>query len=322
MAVYTEVGNDELAAFVSDYDIGEVVSCKGIAEGVENSNFMLQTTTATFILTLYEKRVSPDDLPFFLGLMDHLAAKGIACPTPIHGRDGQALRQVSGRPAAIISYLDGLWVRRPTPNHCLQLGIAIAKLHQAGMDFDKTRANDLSIEGWHDLYAAIEHRADEVLDGLHVELKGALSDLEKNWPGELPAGVIHADLFPDNVFYLGNRLSGLIDFYFACNDSFAYDIVICLNAWCFEADGSFNVTKARQLLSGYNQVRSLSSDELSAMPVLAQGAALRFLLTRLYDLLNHVEGAWVRPKDPLEYLQRLRFHRAVRSPAEYGLGAP
>lgn len=322
MAVYTEVGNDELAAFVSDYDIGEVVSCKGIAEGVENSNFMLQTTTATFILTLYEKRVSRDDLPFFLGLMDHLAAKGIACPTPIHGRDGQALRQVSGRPAAIISYLDGLWVRRPTPNHCLQLGIAIAKLHQAGMDFDKTRANDLSIEGWHDLYAAIEHRADEVLDGLHVELKGALSDLEKNWPGELPAGVIHADLFPDNVFYLGNRLSGLIDFYFACNDSFAYDIVICLNAWCFEADGSFNVTKARQLLSGYNQVRSLSSDELSAMPVLAQGAALRFLLTRLYDLLNHVEGAWVRPKDPLEYLQRLRFHRAVRSPAEYGLGAP
>ena len=322
MAVYTEVGNDELAAFVGDYDIGEVVSCKGIAEGVENSNFMLQTTTATFILTLYEKRVSPDDLPFFLGLMDHLAAKGIACPTPIHGRDGQALRQVSGRPAAIISYLDGLWVRRPTPNHCLQLGIAIAKLHQAGMDFDKTRANDLSIEGWHDLYAAIEHRADEVLDGLHVELKGALSDLEKNWPGELPAGVIHADLFPDNVFYLGNRLSGLIDFYFACNDSFAYDIVICLNAWCFEADGSFNVTKARQLLSGYNQVRSLSSDELSAMPVLAQGAALRFLLTRLYDLLNHVEGAWVRPKDPLEYLQRLRFHRAVRSPAEYGLGAP
>ncbi len=322
MAVYTEVSNDELAAFVGDYDIGEVISCKGIAEGVENSNFMLQTTAGTFILTLYEKRVSPDDLPFFLGLMDHLAAKGIACPTPIHARDGQALRKVAGRPAAIISYLDGLWVRRPTPNHCLQLGIAIAKLHQAGMDFDQTRANDLSIEGWRGLYSAIEARADEVLDGLHEELEGALSDLEKNWPRELLAGVIHADLFPDNVFYLGNRLSGLIDFYFACNDSFAYDIVICLNAWCFEADGSFNVTKARQLLSGYNQVRTLGSDELSAMPMLAQGAALRFLLTRLYDLLNHVEGALVRPKDPLEYLQRLRFHRGVSSPAEYGLGVP
>ncbi len=322
MAVYTEVGNDELAAFVGDYDIGEVVSCKGIAEGVENSNFMLQTTTATFILTLYEKRVSRDDLPFFLGLMDHLAAKGIACPTPIHGRDGQALRQIAGRPAAIISYLDGLWVRRPTPNHCLQLGIAIARMHQAGMDFDQMRANDLSIEGWRGLYAAIEPHADEVLNGLRAELEGALIGLEKNWPRELPAGVIHADLFPDNVFYLGNRLSGLIDFYFACKDSFAYDIAICLNAWCFEADGSFNVTKARQLLSGYNQVRTLCSDELTAMPVLAQGAALRFLLTRLYDLLNHVEGALVRPKNPLEYLQRLRFHRGVRSPAEYGLGAP
>ena len=319
MAVYTEVGDVELAAFVGEYDIGEVVSCKGIAEGVENSNYLLRTTTTTFILTLYEKRVSRDDLPFFLGLMNHLAAKGIDCPTPIHGRDGRTLRQLAGRPAAIISFLDGLWVRRPAPDNCLQLGRAMAKLHKAGRDYDQFRANDLSIDGWRQLTAATASRADEVLDGLRGELGDEFAELEAIWPDDLPAGVIHADLFPDNVFFLRNRLSGLIDFYFACNDFFAYDIAICLNAWCFEPDGSFNITKARLLLSGYNQVRALDPGELAALPVLARGAALRFLLTRLYDLLNRVEGAFVRPKDPLEYLHRLRFHRDVKSPSAYGL---
>ena len=321
MAVYTEVTNDQLGAFVSDYDIGEVASFKGIAEGVENSNYLLQTTQGSFILTLYEKRVAPKDLPFFLGLMDHLAAKGIACPTPIHARDGVALRELAGRPAAIISFLNGLWVRRPGPGHCRQLGSAMAALHQAGQDFDLHRANDLSVAGWRKLLSATAPRADDVQPGLREELEREIAALEEDWPTDLPAGVIHADLFPDNVFFLGDQLSGLIDFYFACNDFLAYDIAICLNAWCFEPDGSFNITKARQLLSGYIGSRSLGDLELQTLPILARGAAFRFLLTRLYDWLNHIEGALVRPKDPMEYVQRLRFHRRVRSPAEYGLDA-
>ena len=318
MAVYTEITDDELEAFICGYDIGRVSSCKGIAEGVENSNYLLQTTQGTYILTLYEKRVSPADLPFFLGLMDHLAAKGIACPTPIHDRDGIALRELAGRPAAVISFLNGLWIRRPVPENCMQLGEAMAALHEAGRDFDVQRRNNLSIAGWRALLDATAPRVDEIQTGLRDELEREIAELEQGWPIDLPAGVIHADLFPDNVFFLDNRLSGLIDFYFACNDYFAYDIAICLNAWCFEPDGSFNVTKARLLLSGYMNVRPLIAAELDALPVLARGAAIRFLLTRLYDLLNHVEGALVRPKDPLEYLQRLRFHRGVRSPAEYG----
>ena len=319
MAVYTEVGDLELAHFVGEYDIGEVVSCKGIAEGVENSNYLLRTTDKSFILTLYEKRVSIDDLPFFLGLMDHLAARGIECPTPIHGRDGRALRRLAGRPAAIISFLDGLWVRRPAAGNCRQLGRAMAKLHKAGLDYERFRANDLSVAGWRKLNAATGAHADDLLDGLGAEIENELAQLEAVWPDDLPAGVIHADLFPDNVFFLGDRLSGLIDFYFACNDFFAYDIAICLNAWCFEPDGSFNITKARLLLAGYGEVRALEPGEVAALPVLTRGAALRFLLTRLYDLLNHVEGALVRPKDPLEYLHRLRFHRGVESPSAYGL---
>ena len=317
MAVYTEITDDELEAFIRGYDIGRVSSCKGIAEGVENSNYLLQTTQGNYILTLYEKRVSPADLPFFLGLMDHLAAKGIACPTPIHDRDGIALRELAGRPAAVISFLNGLWIRRPAPENCMQLGEAMAALHEAGRDFDMQRRNNLSIAGWRALLDATAPRVDEIQTGLRDELEREIAELEQDWPIDLPAGIIHADLFPDNVFFLDNRLSGLIDFYFACNDYFAYDIAICLNAWCFEPDGSFNVTKARLLLSGYMNVRPLIAAELDALPVLARGAALRFLLTRLYDLLNHVEGALVRPKDPLEYLQRLRFHRGVRSPAEY-----
>jgi homoserine kinase type II len=319
MAVYTEITDDELQAFVSSYDIGKVSSCKGIAEGVENSNYLLQTTSNTYILTLYEKRVLPADLPFFLGLMDHLAARGIACPTPIHDRDGVTLRELAGRPAAIISFLSGLWIRRPRPDNCVRLGEAMAALHKAGQDFGMRRPNNLSLDGWRELLAATGPRADQVQIGLRCELEEEVADLETIWPKSLPSGVIHADLFPDNVFFLDDRLSGLIDFYFACNDFFAYDIAICLNAWCFEPDGSFNVTKARMLLAGYIKARPLSADELGALPILARGAAVRFLLTRLYDLLNHVEGALVRPKDPLEYLQRLRFHRGVRSPAEYGL---
>jgi homoserine kinase type II len=319
MAVYTDVPDDELRVFVGEYDIGEVVSCKGIAEGVENSNFLLRTDSGTFILTLYEKRVAPRDLPFFIGLMEHLASAGIACPTPVHGRDGIALRVLCGRPAAIVTFLDGMWPRRIKPFHCAALGGAMAALHRASTSFAMSRPNTLSLAGWRELFEACRGRADEVSPGLADELAGEIDGLEAAWPRDLPSGVIHADLFPDNVFFRGEAVSGIIDFYFACTDFFAYDVAIGLNAWCFEADFSFNVTKARLLLSSYRAARPFSETEMAALPLLARGSALRFLLTRLYDRLNHPPGAMVRPKDPLEYLHKLRFHRGVGGPRAYGL---
>jgi homoserine kinase type II len=319
MAVYTEVSDTEIAAFAEQFAIGRVLSFKGIAEGVENTNYLLLTETTPYILTLYEKRVARSDLPFFLSLIEHLAARGVPCPTPIHGRDGKVLHELCDRSAAITTFLPGAWPRRIGPEHCRELGSALARLHQAGQDFPGRRENALSVAGWRPLFDACAPRADEVADGLAGELDAELAQLERDWPSALPAGVIHADLFPDNVFFESNRLSGLIDFYFACNDFFAYDLAICLNAWCFETDASFNITKARALLSAYRKERALGAEELAALPLLARGAAVRFLLTRLYDWLNRVEGAMVKPHDPMVYVKILRFHRGITGPGAYGL---
>jgi homoserine kinase type II len=244
--------------------------------------------------------------------------QGIACPTPVKARDGVALRRLCGRPAAIVSFLDGMSPRRIQAYHCGGLGGALARLHVAGASFESRRANNLSLAGWQRLFEACGPRAGELRAGLAEELAQDLEALARSWPQQLPQGVIHADLFPDNVFFRGQELSGLIDFYFACTDSLAYDLAICLNAWCFESDGSFNVTKARLMLASYQALRPLAADELAALPLLARGSALRFLLTRLYDWLNPLPGALVRPKDPLEYLQKLRFHRGITSPRGYG----
>ena len=319
MAVYTEVSDDELAAFIADYDIGPVLSFKGIAEGVENSNYVLLTGGGPYILTLYEKRVAEADLPFFLGLIEHLAARGVPCPVPVHGRDGAVLRRLCGRPAAITSFLAGVWPRRPRPDQCAALGEALARLHLAGLDYAPQRANALSLDSWRPLFERCRAGADDVAPGLSAEVAATLSRLDAEWPRDLPRGVIHADLFPDNVFFERDRLSGLIDFYFACNDALVYDLAVCLNAWCFEPDLSFNVTKARLMIARYRAVRRCSADEIAALPRLAEGAALRFLLTRLYDWINQVDGALVKPKDPREYLHKLRFHRGVRDPAAYGI---
>ena len=321
MAVYTDVSADDLTRFLSVYDIGELLSYKGIAEGVENSNFLVHAGAGNFILTLYEKRVAEDDLPFFLGLMEHLAARGITCPQPVKNRQGGVLGKIAGRPAAIVTFLDGLWIRRPSPAHCSAVGEALARLHLAGAAFKQKRANALSIESWRPLYEHAKARGDSVRQGLCREIEMELDELDKSWPRRLPQGVIHADLFPDNVFFLGDKLSGLIDFYFACTDTLAYDVAVCLNAWCFESDHSYNVTKGRSLLNAYGKVRALSEAERNALPVLACGAAMRFLLTRLVDWLAVPDGALVRPKDPLEYYRKLRFHQSVKSVQDYGLGA-
>ncbi|MFG1477901.1 homoserine kinase [Xanthobacter sp. V4C-4] len=321
MAVYTEVSAAEMADFIARYDIGTLTSFHGIAEGVENSNFLVQTTGGTFILTLYEKRVARGDLPFFVGLMQHLAARGLSCPQPVARRDGTVLGELAGRPAAMVTFLPGVSVRRPTAHHCAELGQGLAQLHLAGADFTMERANALSVAGWRPLLDAAHGAADTVAPGLTAAITAALAALEGDWPKGLPSGIIHADLFPDNAFFLDEKLSGIIDFYFACTDAFAYDVAICLNAWCFEPDGSYNVTKGRALLSGYAQLRPLSAVEVAALPQLARGAALRFLLTRLVDWLNVPPGALVKPKDPLEYLKKLRFHQQVAGAEDYGLTA-
>jgi homoserine kinase type II len=319
MAVYTDVTADDLTDFLSRYQVGELRSYKGIAEGVENSNFLLYTSAGNFILTLYEKRVAAGDLPFFLGLMEHLAARGITCPQPVKNRQGGVLGKLAGRPAAIVTFLDGLWIRRPNPGHCAAVGEALARLHIAGKDFPDKRANALSVESWRALYAQAKERGDSVRPGLCAEIAKELDALDKSWPRDLPQGVIHADLFPDNVFFLGDKLSGLIDFYFACTDTLAYDVAVCLNAWCFEPDHSYNVTKGRALLRSYATVRALSAAERAALPMLARGAAMRFLLTRLVDWLAVPEGALVKPKDPLEYYRKLRFHQSVKSVSDFGI---
>ncbi len=319
MAVYTEVSDEDLSGFVAGYDIGEVLSFKGIAEGVENSNYLLRTTQGSFILTLYEKRVDERDLPFFLGLMEFLSGEGIPCPLPVSDRKGNRLRTLSGRPAALITFLDGMWVRRPRTEHCAELGAGLARLHLASEHFQMERQNALLMTAWRELLESCTGKLEGFENGLQGELAADLDEIAKAWPSVLPRGVIHADLFPDNVFFLGGKLSGFIDFYFACTDFFAYDIAICLNAWCFETDGSFNITKAKALLRGYQAARTLNAAEISALPTLARGAAMRFLVTRLFDWINTPAGAFVKPKDPVEYIKKLRFHRQIESATEYGL---
>jgi homoserine kinase type II len=320
LAVYTPLDEATIRGLVEDYGLGELVGWHGIQAGVENSNFFIETTVRRVILTLYERRVDPADLPFFVGVMEHLAERGVPCPTPLADRAGRVLREVAGRPAACVTFLDGRSVRRATTAQCRALGAALAELHRAGRDYPGARANDLGLAGWRRLFDRIGERAEEVAPGLAAELAAELASLEAIWPDELPRGVIHADLFPDNVFFESERVTGLIDFYFACTDALAYDLAVCLNAWCFERDGAFNTTNARAMTAGYRRVRPLAEAEVEALPVLCRGAAFRFLLTRLFDRLNHVEGALVTPKDPLEYVVKNRFHRGIRGPGAYGLG--
>jgi homoserine kinase type II len=319
VAVYTDISEDELKSFLTQYDAGELMSYKGIAEGVENSNFLLHTTTAPYILTLYEKRVDRNDLPFFLGLMQHLADRGLSCPLPVPRKDGAQLGELAGRPAALISFLEGMWLRKPEARHCRDVGEALARMHLAGEGFEIRRENALSVSGWRPLWNKSVDGADEVEAGLTAEIPAELDFLEAHWPKNLPSGVIHADLFPDNVFFLNEKLSGLIDFYFACNDYLVYDLAVCINAWCFEKDCSFNLTKGMEMIAGYQSVRPLSAVEIEALPLLARGSALRFFLTRLYDWIMTPPGAMVTKKDPKEYLRKLRFHQKVEHAREYGL---
>lgn len=317
MAVYTKVDDQTLSAFLEGYDVGEATSFKGIAEGVENSNYLLETTKDRFILTLYEKRANPEDLPYFLDMMEHLAQKGLPAPLPIRDKKGVALQTLAGRPACMISFLKGVSVDHMSESHCAELGETLAKMHKALADYDTQRPNDLSLNGWQELAAVTCERADEVMPGLRTLIEEELSFLESNWPAKLPMGTVHADLFPDNVLFTGDQITGLIDFYFGCTDMYAYDLAVCINAWCFDDNHQFEANKAKRLVEMYDAERRMEPAEIEALPILCRGAALRFLLTRLYDWLNPVEGAVVSVKDPADYVARLKFHQQIKDAAEY-----
>jgi homoserine kinase type II len=312
MAVYTDITDAELEAFLAGFDIGAPLVFKGIAEGVENSNFLLETETGRFILTVYERRVRPEDLPYFLGLMRWLAEHGFPSATPVPDRRGQLLSAIRGKPAAIASFMPGLAVRRPTAAHCREAGMGLAWLHEAGAGYPGHRENDLGQAAWKGLFAPLHDEAEALKPGLAATIDADLDTLERSWPAGLPAGVAHADFFPDNVFFRDGAFAAAIDFYFACDDLHAYDLGVCLNAWCFEPDGSFNVTSARALIAGYESRRPLSVAEKTALPVLAWGSAMRFFLTRLKDWRSTPAGALVRPKDPMEYERKLAVHRAAQ----------
>ncbi len=322
MAVYTQITEQEFLSLLEQYDIGVLRDLRGISEGVQNSNYLLETDKGKYIATIYESSVDTDDLPFFLGLMEHLAGAGIPCPLPVHALDGRVILEVKDKPFAITCFLEGRSPKSISNEHCAETGKILARMHIATQDFTMNRSNNMSIAGFSAIFDRIKEA--DVESGISFgEIERSLQYITENWPDGLPCGVIHADLFPDNVFFEGGvgdvRVSGLLDFYFSCNDLFAYDLAIVLNAWCFEHGTEFNITKARHLLSGYNSQRPFTEDELDALPVLACGAAMRFLLTRLYDSSRQVDGAIVTQKDPMEYLQKLRFHRQVKHCGEYGL---
>jgi homoserine kinase type II len=325
MAVYTHLQPEELTALSEAYGLGMLHRATPIAEGVENSNYMLEyqpegSAAARGILTVYEKRVRVEDVPFYLALMEHLAEKGLPCPRPLRRRDGAYASVVrTSKRAAMVSFLPGRSVTQPTPAHLDALGEAVARLHDAVADFTPARANDLALAGWERLFDAIAERADSIAPGLARQVKDELAFLRRAWPRDLPMGVVHADLFPDNVFFEGTRVSGLIDWYFACTDAFLYDVMITINAWCFSPQHSFDAPLAWAFLAAYQRRRPIRAAERAVLPILARGASLRFLLTRAYDWLHREEGALVTVKDPMEYARKLAFHQLVTDAGVYGL---
>lgn len=309
MAVYTKVERDTLETFLGDYMLGELRSFEGIKEGVENTNYRLTTSQGHFILTLYEARTKAQDLPYFLEVMSHSATRDIPCPHPIGDKSGELLKTLSGKPAAIFSLLNGNAEMEPNSTHCRKLGELLAKFHLANNDFEARRENYLSPKGWHELIEKVSGKADRIEPGLSQELRSELDFVEHRWPQHLPKGVIHADLFPDNVLWQGTELCGMIDFYFACHDMLAYDLAVCLTSWCFTADHHFSKAHASALIEGYESVRPLNHAEHDMLTILCRGAALRFLSTRMHDLFFSPAGALVVKKDPVDFLRRSRYFR-------------
>ena len=319
MAVYTKILKKNLEELISSYNIGNLTSFKGIEEGVENSNYRIKTSKGKYILTIFEKRVIKSELPFFIGLMNHLSKKRFKCPKPIKDRHGNYIRELKNKPCLIVSFIEGGWVKNINNNHCQQLGHYLAKLHIATKDFNLNRENNMGKNNWRRLYNNFKDKNKTKFNNIYKIIEKEIDTLNKRWPKQLSSGVIHADLFQDNFFFINDKFSGVIDFYFACNDFYVFELAICLNAWCFERDQSFNITKARSILKSYQKINPLNEEEKKYFPILSRGAALRFLLTRLNDLIYHNQKTLVKPKDPMEYLKILNFHQSITSINEYGI---
>lgn len=311
MAVYTRVASEKIETFLRLYDVGTLVSAKGIAEGVENSNYLIETTQDRFILTLYEKRVNPGDLPFFLGLLDDLECAGLPVPPAIKDRQGKQIQQLAGKTACLIHFLPGVSVTHPTLAQARATGQALGRMHQATVNYEPRRTNDMDLASWISLAKDCgDVELNKIVPGLAYIVADELGYLEQHWPQNLPVSAIHADLFPDNVLMLGDEVTGVIDFYFSCTDFTAYDVAVTHAAWCFSDDGSsYQDSLSAALLAGYHKTRPIGANELAALPILARGAALRFLLTRAYDWINTPPEAMVTRKDPLAFLNRLRFYQ-------------
>ena len=320
MAVYTKLTENKLKDFFSKYNLGKVISFSGIKEGIENTNYLVKTENNNFILTIYEKRVSSEDLPFFMGLMKNLVIDNFPSPEPIINKNGNYITEISGKKAAVVSFLSGSAKKNLTPKNCYQVGVATAKLHTITEKLSLVRKNKLSVNNWKEIFQKVKKDCSKINKNLSIVIEKNLEEIESNWPKNIPSGIIHADLFADNIFFKNDKLTGIIDFYFSCNDFYAFEIAICLNALCFEGINenlSFNVTKAKKFMDGYNSVRQISENEKKSLKILCQGAAIRFLLTRVFDYLNLVEGALVKVKDPIEYLKRLEFHNQVNNYQDY-----
>ena len=320
MAVYTKFDKENIEEILSNYSIGKLNSSKGIQEGIENTNYFLLVDNKKYILTIYEKRVKSEDLPFFSELMAGLNKAGVKCPIPIINKQNQAISNYNGKKLMIVTFLEGKAKKILSPENCKSVGAEVARMHEITKNFKIKRKNDLSINSWRKLFNSVKDKCENIHKDLPRLIEENLNDVEKSWPKNLPRGIIHADLFHDNIFFIQDKFSGVIDFYFSCEDFFAFEIAICFNALCFDglkSNLSFNVTKAKNFIDGYTSVRKLSHAELNNIKVLSQGAALRFLLTRVFDALNKVEGAIVKIKDPIEYLMRLEFHKNSKNYEDY-----
>tara|TARA_A100001011_G_scaffold372999_1_gene431948 strand:- start:67 stop:1035 length:969 start_codon:yes stop_codon:yes gene_type:complete len=320
MAVYTKLEKEEINNILLNYKIGKLKNFEGIKEGIENTNYFIETEKGKFILTIYERRVSDTDLPFFSNLMVELSKNGFICPKPLPNKNNKYISEIKNKKFMIVSFLDGKSKNNLTPLECKIVGSQIARLHQITKNFKFIRKNDLSVRSWRGIFSQVKDKCNRIHPELPKLIEANLISIEKEWPKNLPSGIIHADLFSDNIFFKKNKFSGFIDFYFSCNDFYAFEIAICFNALCFDGvkqNLSFNVTKAKKLMEGYNEVRKISKEEKIAIKVLSQGAALRFLLTRVFDYLNTVDDAVVKIKDPEEYLKRLEFHKNTKSFEDY-----
>jgi len=320
MAVYTKLSENNLKDFFSKYNLGKLLKFQGIQEGIENSNYFVKTDSGKFILTIYEKRVEEKDLPFFMGLMKNIFNKNFPSPEPIINKNGNYITEIFGKKAAVVSFLEGASKKNLTPDNCHEVGIYTAKLHMITKNLNIKRTNRLSVNSWRLIYRKIQRDCSKIYPDLTKIIERNLEVIEDKWPKNIPRGIIHADLFPDNIFFKGSKLTGIIDFYFSCYDFYALEIAICLNALCFEGKNenlSFNVTKAKKFIDGYSSIRKLTEEEKESLKILCHGAAMRFLLTRVFDYLNLTEDALVKIKDPVEYLKRLEFHNSVKNYQDY-----